>query len=37
VAEEVGETMVREGDLRAVQSLKGDFAEDIREKMAEVK
>jgi hypothetical protein len=35
VAEEVGETMVREGSRRAVQAARGDYAEEIREKLLE--
>ena len=35
VAEELGETMVREGDLRAMEAAKGQQAEGIREKILE--
>ena len=35
VAEEVGETMVREGDLRSVESARGVYADQIREKILE--
>ncbi len=33
VAEEVGETMVREGDLRGLKAVNGAHAEEIREKL----